>query len=155
MSCGQNGAILPRVALRHVHQPLHAGYAGDRGGNKFKVQAFGRGTNLHAMWDTGRIQNLNQEKATLTSRLLATPVHATDLNAARACEESVRIVGTPGFYPDRIVGSDHIERFTPSMEHRLALAAILNRHAHKVESLVSSVPREERDSISYTPRASL
>ena len=40
-----------------VHQPLHAGYADDRGGNKFQLQAFGRGTNLHAVWDTGLIEN--------------------------------------------------------------------------------------------------
>ena len=45
-----------RVALRDVHQPLHAGYADDRGGNKYHVRVFGRGTNLHALWDTGLIQ---------------------------------------------------------------------------------------------------
>lgn len=38
-----------------VHQPLHAGYADDRGGNKYQVQAFGRGTNLHAVWDSALI----------------------------------------------------------------------------------------------------
>lgn len=35
-----------------VHQPLHAGYADDKGGNTYQLQAFGRGTNLHALWDT-------------------------------------------------------------------------------------------------------
>jgi hypothetical protein len=49
-----------------------------------------------------------------------------------AAEESCRIVGMPGFYPDRKVGQDYIEKFTPVMERRLAtagarLAAILNR----------------------------
>jgi hypothetical protein len=41
------------VALKYVvhlvadiHQPLHAGYADDRGGNKYQTQAFGRGTSL-------------------------------------------------------------------------------------------------------------
>jgi hypothetical protein len=34
-----------------VHQPLHAGLANDKGGNLFQVRAFGRGTNLHAVWD--------------------------------------------------------------------------------------------------------
>lgn len=34
-----------------VHQPLHAGYADDKGGNKHQLRAFGRGTNLHSSWD--------------------------------------------------------------------------------------------------------
>lgn len=36
-----------------VHQPLDARYADDRGGNTYQLQAFGRCTNLHALWDTG------------------------------------------------------------------------------------------------------
>ena len=38
-----------------VHQPLHAGFGDDRGGNRYQVQAYGRGTNLHALWDSGKI----------------------------------------------------------------------------------------------------
>ena len=38
-----------------VHQPLHAGFFDDRGGNSLQMQAFDRGTNLHALWDTGRL----------------------------------------------------------------------------------------------------
>jgi len=34
-----------------LHQPLHAGYAKDEGGNKVKVSWFGRPTNLHKVWD--------------------------------------------------------------------------------------------------------
>ncbi|WP_064504832.1 S1/P1 nuclease [Frateuria defendens] len=37
-----------------VHQPLHASDHGDKGGNTVQEVYFGRGTNLHAMWD-GRI----------------------------------------------------------------------------------------------------
>jgi hypothetical protein len=37
-----------------VHQPLHAGYGDDRGGNTYQLQAFMRGSNLHAVWDTRR-----------------------------------------------------------------------------------------------------
>ena len=32
-----------------VHQPLHAGYGEDRGGNTYQLQAFMRGSNLHAL----------------------------------------------------------------------------------------------------------
>jgi hypothetical protein len=52
-----------RVALRFVahlvgdiHQPLHAGFAEDRGGNSVDVRFNGRKTNLHALWDTGLVE---------------------------------------------------------------------------------------------------
>jgi len=78
MSCGQSGAILSHVALRHVHQPLHAGYADDRGGNKFQVRVFGRGTNLHALWDTGLIQT-GPGHGDLNAGLLSTPAQTSDM----------------------------------------------------------------------------
>lgn len=34
-----------------VHQPLHAEDNDDKGGNTVQVQFFGRGTNLHSVWD--------------------------------------------------------------------------------------------------------
>ena len=34
-----------------IHQPLHVGYASDRGGNDIRVRWFGRNTNLHSVWD--------------------------------------------------------------------------------------------------------
>jgi len=40
-----------------VHQPLHAGFADDRGGNRFQVQSLGRGTNLHAVWDVDLVDS--------------------------------------------------------------------------------------------------
>ena len=52
-----------RLALRFIvhiigdlHQPLHAGGGGDRGGNDFKVTWFGRATNLHSVWDSALIE---------------------------------------------------------------------------------------------------
>lgn len=34
-----------------IHQPLHVGKPGDRGGNDVKVQWFGKEVNLHHLWD--------------------------------------------------------------------------------------------------------
>lgn len=34
-----------------LHQPLHAGYGEDKGGNKIDVDFFGRASNLHKVWD--------------------------------------------------------------------------------------------------------
>jgi hypothetical protein len=53
-----------RMALRftiHIigdlHQPLHAGRPGDRGGNDVKVSWFGEASNLHSVWDSGMIDS--------------------------------------------------------------------------------------------------
>lgn len=35
-----------------IHQPLHVGRAGDRGGNNIKLLWFNAPTNLHTMWDS-------------------------------------------------------------------------------------------------------
>jgi hypothetical protein len=115
-----------------VHQPLHAGYAEDRGGNSYQLQAFMRGTNLHAFWDSGLIRALDQDAEGMTARLGSSNVSAArrqeleraggTFNAAQAAEESCRIVGQPGFYPGRLVDQAYIQRFTPHMEQRLQLA---------------------------------
>lgn len=107
-----------------VHQPLHAGYLDDKGGNTYQLQAFLRGSNLHAVWDSGLIKSLNESSDALSKRLLAKtpPIGNAPWTAAQAAEESCRIVGAQGFYPDRLVGMDYIERFTPVMEVRLVTA---------------------------------
>lgn len=107
-----------------VHQPLHAGYLDDKGGNTYQLQAFMRGSNLHALWDIGLISYLNEDAETMSTRLLARPLpdQAHDLNVVHAAQESCRIVGMQGFYPERKVGLDYIARFIPTVEQRLALA---------------------------------
>lgn len=107
-----------------VHQPLHAGYRDDKGGNTYQLQAFMRGSNLHALWDSGLIRSANEDVESMTARLrlLSLPAQRNDLNIVHVAEESCRIVALPGFYPQRKVGLDYIERFTTTLEQRLALA---------------------------------
>jgi hypothetical protein len=40
-----------------VHQPLHVGYASDKGGNKVQINFNGKGTNLHSFYDSGIIKH--------------------------------------------------------------------------------------------------
>ncbi len=49
----QRGIALRFVAhlVVDIHQPLHVGRAGDRGGNLLAVRLAGRESNLHAVWD--------------------------------------------------------------------------------------------------------
>ncbi len=39
-----------------LHQPLHIGYKDDKGGNSVQVSFFGKGSNLHSVWDTDIIE---------------------------------------------------------------------------------------------------
>ena len=40
-----------------LHQPLHAGRGEDKGGNDIQVQWFGKGSNLHRVWDSEMIDD--------------------------------------------------------------------------------------------------
>ena len=116
-----------------VHQPLHAGFIDDKGGNTYQLQVFWRGSNLHTVWDTGLIKNLNEEPEVMALRVqkLTVGMPIANLDPVNAAEESCGIVSLTGFYPERLVEQHYIQRYTPVMERRLAaagarLAGILN-----------------------------
>lgn len=120
-----------------VHQPLHAGFLDDKGGNTYQLQAFKHGSNLHALWDTGLIESLGEDTRTMAARL-ARKGQGKDSGKVRpwtakqAAQESCRIVAGSGFYPPRVVDDDYIAAYIPVMEDRLALAGarlaeLLNR----------------------------
>lgn len=65
-----------QLALRFIvhivgdlHQPLHAGKPGDKGGNEFQVIYFGEPTNLHALWDSGLIDRQDLSYTEMTDWL--------------------------------------------------------------------------------------
>jgi hypothetical protein len=138
---GSNASDAKRlIALKYlvhfvadVHQPLHAGFQDDKGGNKYQLQAFLKGSNLHAVWDSGLIKNLNEEPQAMADRLLKTlqGLPVTELNPVNAAQESCGIVSLKGFYPERLVTPEYVARYTPVLETRLAtagarLAGLLN-----------------------------
>ncbi len=108
-----------------VHQPLHAGYQDDRGGNRFQLQAWMHARNLHAVWDSGLLRSMDLDNDAIASRLEAMPVvsQALDLEPAHMAEESCRIVAQTGFYPGADLNAAYAQRFTPVLRQRLALAA--------------------------------
>ena len=121
-----------------VHQPLHAGFADDRGGNTYQLQAFGRGTNLHVLWDSGIIKQWPGGLASLQAAVV-TAVHRSEssLGARAWAEESCRLVSAQGFYPagHKLVAEDGAD-FRPMLVRQLAaagarLAALLNQSLAK------------------------
>ncbi|HJP98441.1 MAG TPA: S1/P1 nuclease [Rhodanobacteraceae bacterium] len=117
-----------------VHQPLHAGYRHDAGGNDFQVRWHGRGTNLHRIWDSAMLDDAHRSTGQYTRRLLAerTPV-ATGGTPAEWAEESCRIDRDGGVYPSgHFIDESYMQRERPIAERRLRqagarLAALLNR----------------------------
>jgi nuclease S1 len=67
-----------RIALRFIahlvgdiHQPLHAGFAEDRGGNSVDVRFNGRKENLHSLWDTALVELEQGTPAEIAGRIQA------------------------------------------------------------------------------------
>ena len=107
-----------------LHQPLHAGSADDRGGNQFQVQAYGRGTNLHALWDTGHIENWPGGLPALKTAVEARMVPSLKTNPAAWAEASCWIVSSEGFYPSgHRLQPDYLSKWAPVIEFQLSLAA--------------------------------
>ena len=121
-----------------VHQPLHAGYARDKGGNDVQLQFDGRGSNLHSLWDSGLLNAMQVDDAAHLQRLRALslvvelPRDGRFPDAAGWAEASCRVMAQPGFYP----GSPKLDaaypaRWSALVDERLRqagtqLAAVLN-----------------------------
>jgi hypothetical protein len=116
-----------------VHQPLHAGFFEDRGGNRYQVQAFSRGTNLHALWDTGLRDNWPGGLEALTAEVRSSKAILDHTTAREWAEQSCRIVSSPEFYPvGRHVGEDYRRQWSATLTEQMAravgrLAGLLNQ----------------------------
>lgn len=107
-----------------VHQPLHAGFADDRGGNQYQLQAFGKGTNIHALWDSGLLGGRNEDTASTLNRLKQVNVDGAERRSSvvSSAQESCTIASRPDFYPGRKLSDEYVFRFMPIMDRQLALA---------------------------------
>lgn len=125
-----------------LHQPLHAGYADDMGGNRIQVIAFGdKKTNLHALWDTVLIHHKSQGDWRGLAKAIETDMPAKEVaqwegnldplawgNESRAI---TRVIYND-LPADAKVGQQYYESNFPTVARRLAaggvrLAAALNK----------------------------
>lgn len=107
-----------------VHQPLHAGRAIDKGGNKFQVHAFGHGTNLHALWDSDLIEARPGGPVALMLSLQNAKEPRRTVKPEDWAEESCSVVESEGFYPaTRSVGALYALRWDATLRQRLSDAA--------------------------------
>lgn len=119
-----------------IHQPLHAGYRDDKGGNDFQVQFQGEGSNLHRVWDSGLLETRGLDASAYARQLDARG--ALDLPApgaledpyAQWAEQSCRL--SRGIYPSgHVIDAAYVDAERPLAERRLReagrrLAEVLN-----------------------------
>ncbi len=110
-----------------AHQPLHAGYARDRGGNTIQIQLDGQGSNLHRLWDSEVIASANMSERRYMPYLqrMPLPLEArTGINDPAAwTKASCRIVLRNGFYPKRPkIEPAYFTQWRPTAETQLRIA---------------------------------
>lgn len=113
-----------------IHQPLHAGYRDDFGGNKYQVRFNDEGSNLHKVWDSGLLETRGLGWPAYAARLAAEgpvtlppAIAPLDDPYAQWAEESCRLTAAPGFYPDgHQIGQAYVGAELPLAERQLRLA---------------------------------
>jgi len=129
-----------------MHQPMHAGYGHDKGGNTYQLQFNERGTNLHSLWDSGMFYALQLDDGQYLQRLQALPapegVAAPQLqrDASLWAEQSCGIATREGVYPaNRKVGQAYADSWRPVAEAQLRLAG--ERLAALLNELLDTAPK--------------
>jgi hypothetical protein len=123
-----------------VHQPLHAGYKRDAGGNLYQVQFEGKGSNLHRVWDSGMLRTRHMSSRQYADFLAAKgPVKLPTTQPGvpppvQWAERSCRI--TRKIYPHgHKIGQAYVDRWLPVADQQLRIAGarlahVLNRILH-------------------------
>ena len=111
-----------------IHQPLHAGYGFDRGGNDTQIRFNRMGSNLHALWDGMLVDTLELDRPALVAHLTREPLPEHGGvgrgSAARWAEHSCALIESARIYPEkRFIDRSYVERSRPVAEAQMRLAA--------------------------------
>jgi nuclease S1 len=124
-----------------IHQPLHAGERGDRGGNDVAITFGGRRTNLHALWDSGLLVSYGQTDGEIVHQIEGEIIQRTDIAALVASTPAQWAVGSHNIARDVVyrnlppsldITPAYTEAARPVIRERLLragvrLAAVLER----------------------------
>lgn len=106
-----------------VHQPLHAGFARDKGGNDFQVQFRGEGSNLHRVWDSGLLRASGHAEDDLVARLRRDARRVPQSTPVAWAEASCRVALKDGFYPaTRTLDAAYTQAWMPTADAQLQAA---------------------------------
>ena len=110
-----------------IHQPLHAGWFSDRGGNGFQVNLNGDGSNLHKVWDVALPAAVRAQASepSLSQHLGRLKIEqSSQRSATEWALESCRLIGSAELYPRRRkLGDAYLKQMQPLAAERMALAA--------------------------------
>ncbi len=130
--------MVRRVALYYVahlvgdmHQPLHAGRAGDRGGVDTAVSYRGATTNLHFFWDTNLVELETGTDEEIAKRFTANLTQEERLkwqagDPTQWTNESLMLVRSDAYNtgPPVELSDDYVEKARPIVRMRLAQAGL-------------------------------
>lgn len=128
--------------IADLHQPLHAGYADDLGGNKTAVYFNGEPSNLHGVWDSRLLEaasyQQDAQQNALYQNLLAKQQQWQNVSVLDWANESVLLVKLiyQGYKPGMLIDKKYQQQHLPELEQRLQQAAV--RLAYVLEQSFSS-----------------
>lgn len=136
-----------------VHQPFHAGYGDDRGGNSFQISYQGKawkplanpkptdyvpaGWNIHSVWDSMILESKTRDSKKYAGilwkqlPLAYDETKRSDRPAVEWAMQSCRILRDNPYPPTNIIKDDYLDKYRPLQERRLReagarLAAMIN-----------------------------
>lgn len=125
-----------------VHQPLHVGRRGDRGGNSVIVLWFDESSNLHSVWDSGMIDATKLSFSELAGFIdHPTPQEVTDWQRASYADwvqESFDLRRRVYDTGNCNLGYEYAYRQMPTVERRLVQAGV--RLAGLLNSIFAPTP---------------
>ncbi len=111
-----------------LHQPLHAGFADDRGGNDFEVVFRGEQTNLHSLWDSALIARHAKNSAELTQIVSDIPASEISENWSpemvnRWTNESHELAKQRVYPASKMIDENYERQNWPLIQRRMSTAA--------------------------------
>ncbi|TDR40416.1 S1/P1 nuclease [Tahibacter aquaticus] len=110
--------------IADVHQPLHASFKRDKGGNTVQLRYGRENWNLHGVWDSLLLKSAGLRWPDYVRRLAPGVKPADRTGPAQWAEESCRVVRDEGVYPEgNSIDEAYLARELPVAERRMQLAA--------------------------------
>ena len=111
-----------------LHQPMHAAFADDRGGNNYTVIFKGREMNLHRFWDHELIDEFSGDWRVLVALLSTTPLKPAASNWSvesvdQWTAESHRLAVEKAYPPDQNIEEDFALQSWVLAQQQIRLAA--------------------------------
>lgn len=127
-----------------AHQPLHAGWFDDKGGNTYQVRWQGKGSNLHSIWDYDLLQLRGLKQTEYVALLEQQPLpQPGSLDPSDWVVESCAVVAEGWIYPPRRrLTEAYMQQALGVAEQRMRLAAarlaaLLQRHFSATAALAA------------------